>query len=227
MNLTFVFWITALYTVVLFGLQIYELLTGAVLFNFAAVNAAYLALLSAYVGGKEVTRWTQAVDAQNPLPDQPWRLRGEYFVGLWAISLPGVTLMIQFWPNRFHYPAGLNMITLEVLGFYLGSNVSRWLKVRDQKAQTGLEKELDPSSEDAAQAPTETVKRWISKKRLRYEESVLALARKQGSITREDVQKLTRLKITATVALLNGMVDRGLLRRAGTSGSTQTHYEPA
>jgi len=229
MNLTFVFWMTALYTLVLFSLQVYELQTGVLPFNFAAINAVYLALLSTYVGGKEVTRWTRTTPAEagEPEPAQSWRLPGVWFVGLWAISLPVATLMIQFWPNRFHYPVGLNTIALEVLGFYLSSNVSRWLKVRDDKAHTGLETELTHASNDTASAPTEPVRRWVSKKRLRYEEAVLNLAHKNGSISREEVEKVTRLKVSAALALLNGMVDRGLLKRARSTGSTQTRYEPA
>lgn len=228
MNLTFVFWITAFYTIVLFGLQIYELLTGRAPFNFAAINAGYLGLMSVYVGGKEVNRWVKPVSPTDPTgqtDSTSFRLPGEWFVGGWVTLFLTSSLLVQFWPGRFTYPTGLNTIALEVLGFYLSTSVSRWLRVRDNETQVQLENKLTHASTDSTAASLD-VERRITKKRQRYEAKILETVRKKGNITREEVQKLTGLKESAAGRLLAGMVERGLLRRRGAVGSTEARYEP-
>ena len=58
MSIPFLFWLSALYTVALFGVQAAEFATaGRVSISVSTANAFYLALLSAYVGSKEVQRW--------------------------------------------------------------------------------------------------------------------------------------------------------------------------
>lgn len=229
MNLTFIFWLSALYTFALLGLQGFELWTGKAPFNFAAVNAVYMGLLSAYVGSKEVRRWAggeATAVAQGDVvggEKRPWRLPGEWFVGLWLVLLLAATFLVQARPERFHYPEGLNTIALEVLGFYLSTNVSRWLKSRDQKTKESLEKELDESPEGSGQAPASTTPR-ISAKRKRFEDLILAQIQKEGGITRESVEQITRLKTSAAAALISSMVTKGLLVRSGQSGDRQTRY---
>lgn len=229
MNLTFVFWVTSVYTVVLFGLQIHELLTGQPPFNFSALNAGYLGLMSAYVGGKEITRWSRkslpagSSSDSIPAPSRSFRLPGEWFVGGWVGLFLTATLLLQFYPDRFTFPAGLNTIALEVLTFYLGTNVSRWLKSRDVETQAHLEKDLELTS--GASSPLPSMARRVSKKRQRFEEKIIATIRRTGAVTRASVQKLTGLKESAAGALLSSMVSRGLLKRIGEVGSIDVRYE--
>jgi len=222
MNLNFIFGVSALYTLVLFGLQVFELLTGKPVFNFPAINAVYLGLLSVYVGGKEAKRWAGELHAPGAPAVPGWRLPGEWFVGLWAVALPGASLLVQFWPDRFHYPGGINTITVEVLGFYLGSNVSRWLKLRGETTRAGLENELQKGA-PSDDAPTGLRKR-VARKRIALQDKIVAAARKKGGISREDVEAISGLKRSSSGVLLNQMVAADLLRRAGEPGNPLTRY---
>jgi hypothetical protein len=211
---TFVFWLLALYTLALFAVQVFEMATGRATQDFKTVNAVYLAFLSTYVGGKEVARWRGKREAV--LEDEGPRLSGSWFVGLWAIFLLGATIANQFWPDQVHYPHGLNTITLEVVSFYVGSSVSRWLKGRQE----------GPENLPASQSvETERPAAALTAHQERQGRIVAAEARRKGSLTRPDVESLTQLERSAALALLTKLVEAGWLRRTGTAGSTETLYE--
>lgn len=246
MSMTFLFWISAVYTVALFGVQAAEFATaGHFSINVTTANAFYLALLSAYVGGKEINRWTgdsgpEDVSSDGPQATEhgPRRLRGEWFVGLWALFLLVAVLGSEIWPARFAYPKGLTLIAFEVLGFYIGSSASRWLNVRvEEKAHEELQQDLeneaspvsDPPSPIARPASPATAgtNRWVSRKRQRYEKIILEAVAKNGGLRREDMEKLLNLSRAATLRILGGLMDRGLIKRSGDPGAPTTLYQPA
>ncbi len=238
MSMTFLFWLSALYTLALFGVQVAEFATaGNFQINVSTANAFYLALLSAYVGGKEVQRWTigfhpegsAAVGESQPAP---FRLKGEWFVGLWAVFLLAAVLGSEIWPARLTYPKGLTLIAFEVLGFYIGSSASRWLSVRvEKKAHQELEEQLEAESPGASPGASPKIStggtRWVTRKRDRYEKKILDAAGKSAGLRREDVEKLLQLSRTATLRILGGLMDRGLLMRSGDPGDPATLYQTA
>ena len=136
MSIPFLFWLSALYTVALFGVQAAEFATaGRVSISVSTANAFYLALLSAYVGSKEVQRWAIGFQPdpqtdEGQTPPRTFRPRGEWFVGLWAVFLLIAVLGSELWPAKLAYPNGLTLIAFEVLGFYIGSSASRGLRGR-------------------------------------------------------------------------------------------------
>ncbi len=237
MSMTFLFWLSALYTLALFGVQVAEFATAAhVQINVSTANAFYLALLSAYVGGKEVHRWTigfhpEKLAAEGETQPAPFRLKGEWFVGLWAVFLLVAVLGSEIWPARLAYPKGLTLIAFEVLGFYIGSSASRWLSVRvEEKAHQELERQLEAKGESAAPPPSSpptpsTQHRWVSRKRERYEKIVLDATGKSAGLRREDVEKLLNLSRTATLRILGSLMDRGLIKRAGDPRDPATLYQ--
>ncbi len=238
MSMTFLFWLSAIYTMALFAVQVAEFITGGhVQINVSTANAFYLALLSAYVGGKEIKRWTigfkpeeQATESQDGQAT-PFRLRGEWFVGLWALFLLVANLGSEFWPGRLAYPKGLTLIAFEVLGFYIGSSASRWLNVRvDEKAHQELQTQLESEEKTGTSSPTSTSpgsgSRWVSRKRERYEKTILDAVSKKGGLRREHIEALLGLSRAATLRILGGLIDRGALKRTGDLGDPTTLYQP-
>jgi hypothetical protein len=221
MSLVFMFWLNALYTLVLFGVQVRTLVHPAhPVLQVAVLNAFYLALLSAYVGGKEVVRWKEG---QTPKAGRPLWLRGEWFVGLWAIFLLAAVLLSQIWPQRFVYPEAATLIAFEILGFYVGSSASAWLHRLQDKGDHGtLEATLEGQPISGKPAPAVTAR--VSRKRQRYEAEVLEMASGPDGVTREQTQKRLSLSRAAAGKLLNDLVDQGKLRRDGDFGDVRTRY---
>ena len=224
MSLTFLFWFALVYTLLLFGVQVHELLTpGQAHWNVSILNAFYLALMSAYVGGKEFKRWK---NGEGAVVARPWWLQGEWMVGLWAGFLPVAVILPQQWPARFGYPEGLTTISFEVLGFYIGSSASTWLsKTKESRTHEELDQALSRVPSVSAE-PEQQVPRLV-RKRERYEKKIVEAARAKGGVTREEVEKLVNLSRAASLRLLGDMMDKGLITREGDPGARNTLYRAA
>jgi hypothetical protein len=224
--MTFLFWLSALFTLAIFSSMVAEFLThGRIHLDSTLTNAFYLAMLSAYVGPKEFLRWKR----EREMEGSSWRLPGEIFVGLWAVFLLVANYAAQLWPNRLVYPHGLTTVAFEVLGFYLGTSASKWLQRKDEQAEqevrVSLEKEEPAAPERTAEE--KPISAHGLKKRQAFEEKVLAKAQTQGHVTRDDVEALTGLGPTASWKLLRRLVEQGRLRQEGESGSKSTRYMSA
>jgi hypothetical protein len=234
MSMTFLFWLSALYTVALFGAQAAELLTaGHFTLNISTANAFYLALLSAYVGSKEIRRWTGGDVSVAPASPPPFRLSGEWFVGLWAVFLLLATFLSQLWPARFAYPQGLTVIAFEVLGFYAGSSASRWLsefREQDRQDHAELEKELEapaevPAAPAAPPGPARAAPARTQRKRQAYEKKIIEAARQSGGVSREQAEKLLGLSRAAVLRLIGDMVARKILKPTAEVGDPGNRYQ--
>lgn len=240
MSMAFLFWLSALYTLALFGIQVAEFASaGRFSINAGTANAFYLALLSTYVGSKEIQRWKG--DLEDPSAGATgFRLKGEWFVGLWAVSLLAAVLGSEIWPKYLAYPKNLTLIAFEVLGFYIGSSASKWLKQqKEYQAHEELQRQLEAEGVQAEsasnaeprvtpgadQAKVPAAPR-VSRKRERYEEQVLGYARSNAGITREQAEKLLNISRAAANRLLASMFERSLLRREGQPGDPTTRYRP-
>lgn len=237
MSMVFLFWLSALYTLALFSAQFAEFLTaGRLHVQLATANALYLALLSTYVGGKEIKRWTVGFkpNEQGVSTEQgqraPFRLKGEWFVGLWVLFLLAANLGSEIWPARFAYPKGLTLIAFEVLGFYIGSSASRWLNDRiEERAHVELEQQLEAESGKgnarSASSVSPVTSPRLNRKRLRYEKAILEAVHRKGGLRRQEIEALLGLSRAASLRIIGHLMEKGLLKRTGEPGDPDTLYQ--
>ncbi len=80
----------------------------------AGLMVIYLALLAAYAGDKEVSRWMG-----RDLPSR-W---GSVFIYAWFLFFAVAYLVKTFFPS-FELPADLSKVCLQVLGIFFGAKLS-------------------------------------------------------------------------------------------------------
>jgi hypothetical protein len=194
----------------------------------SVINTIYIALLGVYVGSKEVQRWSQEEPPAGAdvvsFRSASFRVPGEIFVTLWVVFTVTATLAAGYAAARFVYPPDLTMITYKVLGFYLGSGASKWLKERiDRRGEGENREELEARAADPSKPPTVLSPR-AKRKREMAATNVLTHAVEKGFVTRSDVQKITGLSKGAATRLLNDLVEAERLVRVGEPGDTTVRY---
>ncbi len=106
--------LTTGYTVLYLGLMVADFAMREKFTMPAGLMVIYLALLAAYAGDKEVSRWMG-----RDLPSR-W---GSIFIYAWFIFFGAAYLVKTFFPS-FELPADLSKVCLQVLAIFFGSKVS-------------------------------------------------------------------------------------------------------
>lgn len=88
---------------------------------------AYISLLTAYAGHKEINRWTTK-------PDKSGQRLGEIFVYIWWAMVLLMFVLITLFPLKFQLPEQMMTICLGVLIIFFGSEANKIINLWfDQK----------------------------------------------------------------------------------------------
>ena len=114
-EMSVLFPILTLYTLVYLGLMVYDFAAKAAFEMPDGLMAVYIALTGAYAADKEIRRWMgNEAESKN----------GSIFVYLWLIFFL-VAFVIQSLVPAFTLPKNLSAVALQVLGIFFGSKASK------------------------------------------------------------------------------------------------------
>jgi uncharacterized membrane protein len=188
----------------------------------SAVWAVYTALVLAYAADKEIRRWTGKEAPQK---------KGVLFVYLWMIFYLVVFIIHSLKPE-YTLPNDLTSVTLQVLGIFFGSKISKQIfQSRAQKlVDAVLEKVApntgtptavttpplnDPPALATNETPQPTTSATEPAEISRQEEMILDVIRKKGRAKREDFLTATGMSKSSLGRLLDKMEDKGLIVQIG------------
>lgn len=197
--------------------------------------AVYFALLLAYATDKEIRRWTGK--------EAPPR-KGTLFVYFWLIFYLVVFIIHSLKPD-YALPNDLTTVTLQVLGIFFGSKVSKKIfQARAQKLVDAVLEKVVPSTgisstetaipqgNKPATANTETPKSDSpitpvttsatvtsvdrdDGRESKEEEIVLNVIHEKGQAKREDLLSATGMSKSSLGRLLDKMEEKGLITQIG------------
>lgn len=184
----------------------------------SGLMAVYFALLLAYAADKEIRRWTGK--------ETPPR-KGTLFVYLWLVFYLVVFIIHSLKPD-YTLPKDLTTVTLQVLGIFFGSKVSKKIfQARAQKlVDAVLEKvvpsmgapvtEPAPSQSNVPPTKIETLNATPTVSEVVGEEkTVLDVIRNKGQTKREDLLSATGMSKSSLGRLLDKMEEKGLITQIG------------
>jgi hypothetical protein len=114
-ELSVLFPILTLYTVVYLGLMIYDFAARDAFDLPSGMMIVYIALTGAYAADKEIRRWA------GNAPESKW---GSIFVYAWFIFFLAAYVIRSF-KTEYVLPADLSSVALQVLGIFFGSKTSK------------------------------------------------------------------------------------------------------
>ncbi len=119
--------ITVGYTLVIFGLMLYEFFQGGAYKPMYPIGDVYLALLTAYAAQREGVKWLGDDEAAMRIR------RGELFVGAWFAVYLFLWAIANLFP-RWALPGELKTITLGVLGIFVATGISSGIRQRRSRS---------------------------------------------------------------------------------------------
>ncbi len=133
-EMSVLFPILTLYTLVYLGLMIYDFVAQAKFDMPSGMMAIYIALVGAYAADKEIRRWIGKAQESK---------MGSVFVYLWLVFFL-VAFIIRSFKPVYLLPNDLSLVALQVLGVFFGSKASK--KIYEMKK--GTDPEVIASRED-------------------------------------------------------------------------------
>ncbi len=113
------------------GSAILELLSKGAMKSPDTGAEIYLAIMAAYAGAGELTKWKQQKTGEEPLnPPDPWLERarkGGIFVGFWLL-LYSVAYVLRIFDIGYPMPHELKSITLQILALFFVTYSVRTLR---------------------------------------------------------------------------------------------------
>lgn len=225
-ELSVLFPILTLYTLVYLGLMIYDFVAKGSFELPSGMMIVYVALTGAYAADKEIRRWTGK--------ETPPR-KGTLFVYLWMVFYLVVFIIHCLKPD-YALPNDLTSVTLQVLGIFFGSKISKQIfQSRAQKLVKAVLEKVAPSSgtpvtepappqnnvpapakieiprTDSSLTPTLSPEGRGSKE----EETILDVIRQKGQAKREDFLAATGMSKSSLGRLLDKMETDGKIMQVG------------
>ncbi|MBI4386615.1 MAG: winged helix-turn-helix domain-containing protein [Elusimicrobia bacterium] len=187
------------YTLALFAYNALECLTGGRTAVPESMGLIYLAILAAYAGDKEIGLWSSGEGVARSQ-----KKKGEWFVFIWA-AFAFVALALSGLSARFAVPHLLTQITLQVIGIFFGTQVSRRLR-QARQVQDVLGKLEEEGLADR----------------------IFTLLQEHPGLTSGEISRRLGASQRRVQRILAKMVREGtLVRVAGNPNDPETSYRPA
>ncbi len=116
-ELSVLFPILTLYSIVYLGLMIYDFVAKGAFDLPSGMMIVYIALTGAYAADKEIKRWA------GNAPESKW---GSIFVYAWFVFFL-VAFVVRSFKTEYVLPVDLSSVALQVLGIFFGSKASKKL----------------------------------------------------------------------------------------------------
>lgn len=179
----------------------------------AGLMAVYFTLLLAYAADKEIRRW-----AGKETPPR----KGILFVYLW-LTFYLVVFIIHSLKSDYPLPNDLTYVTLQVLGIFFGSKISKSIfQSRAQKLVDAVLEKVAPGTERPVNEPVPATAKVEVPPTLphdgrenKQEELVLDMIRKNGQVKREDILPALGISRSSVGRLLEKMEEKGLITQIG------------
>ena len=189
----------------------------------AGLMAVYFALLLAYAADKEIRRWTGK--------ESPPR-KGTLFVYLWMIFYLVIFIIHSLKPE-YALPKDLTTVTLQVLGIFFGSKVSKKIfQARAQKLVDAVLEKVAPSTGTPATEPVPPQDDMPATTNIeapkttppvaevvgvidKQEEVILEVIRNKGQAKREDFLAASDMSKSSLGRLLDMMEAEGKIVQVG------------
>lgn len=200
--------ILTLYTLAYMALMGYDFATKEAFEIPPGMMAVYITLVLAYSADREIRRW---IGKEIPLR------KGTLFVYLWLVFYL-VVFMIQSLKPEYTLPNDLTKVTLQVLGIFFGSKLSK--KIFDVKKGTVrsiflIFKKPALSKAEGKEEKPMAVEKEPAEAAGKPEEIILNLIRKNGRAKREDLLLVTGMSRSSLGRLLEQMEAAGQITQIG------------
>ncbi len=202
-----------LYTLAYLALMGYDFAAKEAFDIPSGLMAVYITLVLAYAADREIRRW---IGKEIPLR------KGTLFVYLWLVFYL-VVFMIRSLKPEYTLPNDLTKVTLQVLGIFFGSKLSKKIFQLKKGAVGSVVSILKGPALSKAEGEEEKAPKEVAPKETEKtveavrnpEEVVLDLIRKNGRAKREDLLPATGMSRSTLGRLLEEMEKRGRIRQIG------------
>ncbi|MBI2067416.1 MAG: hypothetical protein HYT77_05330 [Deltaproteobacteria bacterium] len=204
-EMSVLFPLLTLYTLAYLALMGYDFAAKEVFEIPSGLMAVYITLVLAYSADREIRRW---IGKELPLR------KGTLFVYLWLVFYL-VVFIIRSLKPEYALPNDLTKVTLQVLGIFFGSKLSK--KIFQVKKGTVKSVFSILKGEEGAIPKTETPKETEkpTEPTKNPEEVVLDLIRKSGRAKREELLPVTGMSRSSLGRLLEQMEKKGSITQVG------------